>query len=67
MMGTDPFLWIGIAVPYPFHDPDADPPFVIRSRSSLSDLIRDRRSMIEILPITEYTHIPYRVIYSIKM
>ena len=31
MMGTDPFLWIGIADPYPFPDPDPNPPFVIRS------------------------------------
>ena len=31
MMGTDPFLWIGIGIadPYPFPDPDT--PFVIRS------------------------------------
>ena len=29
MMGTDPFLWTGIADRYPL--PDVDPPFVIRS------------------------------------
>ena len=29
MMGIDPFLWIGIADPYPF--PNTDHPFVIRS------------------------------------
>ena len=29
MMGTDPFLWIGIPDPYPFHD--SDPSFVTRS------------------------------------
>ena len=29
MMGTDPFLWIGIADHYSY--PDTNPPFVIRS------------------------------------
>ena len=48
MMGTDPFVWIGIADPYPF--PDA--PFVIRS---FADPDPDRRSMI--LPITIYIYI----------
>ena len=33
MMGTDPFLWIGIGIadPYPFTDPD--PLFLTRSGS----------------------------------
>ena len=33
MMGTDPFLWIGIGIadPIPFPDSDPDHPFVTRS------------------------------------
>ena len=56
MMGTDSFLWIGIADPYSFPDTpfvtrsfaDPDPLFLTRSRS-------DRRLMIAILPITGYS------------
>ena len=52
MMGTDPFLWIGIEITDPIlfpipilhslSDPDPDP---------------DRRSMIAILPFTVYIYI----------
>ena len=67
MMGTDPFLWIGIwiADPYPSPDPDYDSPFFTRSIAdpvpdplfltrSRSRSESDRRSRIAILPITEY-------------
>ena len=30
MMGTDPFLWIGIGISDPYYFPDPNPPFVIR-------------------------------------
>ena len=58
MMGTDPFLWIGIEITDPIlfpipilhslSDPDPDP---------------DRRSMIAILPFTVYIYI---YIYMIR-
>ena len=52
MMGTDPFLWIGIADPY--HFPDPNPPLVtdtfpIPIHSFLPD-----PDLIAILPITDY-------------
>ena len=59
MIGTDLFLWIGIADHYPFPDPDpqsvirsfADPDPHLRTRSRSGS---DRQSMIAILPITGY-------------
>ena len=63
MMGTHPFLWIGIADPdiFPILHSLPDPlPIPIPIRS-------DRRSMIAILPITVYTiYIYYNNIYLLK-
>ena len=58
MMGTDPLLWIG----------DHDPPFVKRSRSSLSyTSLSDRRSMIAILLNNYYNNIIIIIIILILL
>ena len=63
MMGTDICVmdWDRDRRSYPFLDPNPDPPIVIRSFADPDPHLRirsrsvsDRRSMIAILPITDY-------------